>query len=61
MLNALPERALNLTRSSGFMGADLVKVESDVHRPSFKDMVDQKPNLKSITVTSQPICLDVGT
>lgn len=37
MLNSIPNRALNLIRSSGFMGADLVKTEDDVTRPSFKD------------------------
>ena len=42
------------------MGADLVKLESDVHRPSFKDFVDQKPKLRIITVRFQPICLPCG-
>ena len=37
MLESLPERALNLIRSSGFQGADLIKLESDIHRPSFRD------------------------
>ena len=37
MLHNLPDRALSLIRSSGFMGADLVKTEDDVTRPSFKD------------------------
>ena len=37
VLNNIPNRALSLIRSSGFMGADLVKTEDDVTRPSFKD------------------------
>ena len=36
---ALPERALNLIRSSSFKGADLVKLESEIARPSFRDRV----------------------
>lgn len=37
LLNSMPQRAFNLIRSSGFNGCDLVRLESDVHRPSFKD------------------------
>ena len=37
LLRGLPQRALNLIRSSGFNGADLVRLENDVSRPSFRD------------------------
>lgn len=36
ILANMPNRALNLIQSSAFMGADLVRVESDIHRPSFR-------------------------
>ena len=36
ILANMPKRALNVIQSSAFMGADLVKVESDIHRPSFR-------------------------
>ena len=37
ILAGMPSRALNLIQSSAFMGADLVRLESDIHRPSFRE------------------------
>ena len=43
MLRSIPERARLLILSGEFEGhgVDLVKVQSDVHRPSFRDGVPQ--------------------
>lgn len=38
ILRAIPERAMQLIMSDDFMGADLIVVESEVHRPTFKDL-----------------------
>ncbi|CAL1159180.1 unnamed protein product [Cladocopium goreaui] len=48
MLNSIPNRALSLIRSSGFMGADLVKTEDDVTRPSFKEIAGNYVWLKPL-------------
>lgn len=42
IMNHLPKRALNILQSSSFHGADLVKLESDVSRPSFRVGVGDK-------------------
>ena len=39
MLQGIPEKALDLLRRAPHISGDLVKTESDVHRPSFKDSV----------------------
>ena len=38
ILRSIPDRAVQLIMSDDFMGADLLVVESEVHRPSFKDL-----------------------
>lgn len=37
MLRSMPERAVNIIISGDFAGSNLVKLASDIHRPSFKD------------------------
>lgn len=37
MLKAMPQRALHIIRGGNFTGANLVKLESDICRPSFRD------------------------
>lgn len=37
MLKAIPQRALEIILTDKFAGADLVILESEIHRPSFKD------------------------
>ena len=37
MLRAIPKRALNIIKGGNFGGADLVKLDSEISRPSFRD------------------------
>ena len=40
LVAAVPERALQIIMGGDFRGADLVRLASEIHRPSFKDMSD---------------------
>ena len=37
MLKAIPQKALEIILTDKFAGADLVLLDSEIHRPSFKD------------------------
>ena len=37
MLRGIPDRAMEIITQGNFTGTDLVRLASDVHRPSFKD------------------------
>ena len=37
LLHGIPKRALNIIKGGNFGGADLVKLESEISRPSFRD------------------------
>ena len=37
MLCGIPKRALNIIRGGNFGGADLIKLDSEISRPSFRD------------------------
>lgn len=39
MMRAMPARAKQIILNGDFGGADLVTLDSDVHRPSFKDHI----------------------
>ena len=39
MLRAIPERAKAIIVGGDFGGTDLVRLDSEVHRPSFKDLI----------------------
>ena len=54
MLSHLPERALCILRSSSFNGADLVRLESDVSRPSFRVGVGAKNHVVNIVLELTP-------
>jgi hypothetical protein len=37
MLRSIPDRAMEIITGGDFAGTDLVRLSSDVHRPSFKE------------------------
>ena len=37
LLHGIPKRALNIIKGGNFGGADLVKLDSEINRPSFRD------------------------
>lgn len=42
MLEALPPRAVNIIKGGGWRGGDLVKIDSEISRPSFRDFMSNK-------------------
>jgi len=40
MLQAMPVRAISIILAGDFKGADLVTLQSEIHRPSFKVLVE---------------------
>ena len=42
MLRSIPARAKQIIMDGDFSGTDLVRLDSDIHRPSFRDRVCQK-------------------
>ena len=45
MLEALPTRAVNIIRGGGWRGGDLVKIDSEITRPSFRDFMSNKTSI----------------
>ena len=57
MLAAMPERAVDIIMNGNFAGTDLVRLSSEIHRPSFKDCRLKLLSSLSIEKPNMVVCV----